>query len=193
MGSVLILIGLIVVVLFGIRTARSFRTLQYIREEGLDRGIASVEAIRPWMTVRYVSVAYGVPQEYMFAELEIPFDRRSSNDTLRHLTRMYDLGGSDQGNYPAIVDKVATAVLAYQAHPVVTGLNDIRPWMTLYYIANSTGVAEAYLLEELGLTAEDNNLYKPLDELAGAERYPGGPRGLIEALKTALEQYEAEQ
>ena len=149
MGIALILLGLVVVAFFGIRAVRSFKTLQYIREQGLDRGAASVDAIRPWMTIRYVSVAYGVPEEYIFAELEIPFDRRSSDDLLGRLNRAYQLGKSAQGEYPAIIDKVGAAILAYQANPVATGLDDIRPWMTIRYIANSTGVPEAYLLEQL--------------------------------------------
>ena len=189
-GIVLIVIGLLVLAFFGLRAVRSFRTLQYIREQGLDRGTASVEAIRPWMTVRYVSVAYGVPQEYIFAELDIPFDRRSSNDTVGHLNRVYQLGRSERGDYPAITDDIAAAILAYQANPVATGLDDIRPWMTIRYIANSTGVPETYLLEQLGLGAENNNVYKPLDELAGSVRYDGGPRALVRDLGRVLRQYE---
>jgi hypothetical protein len=142
------------------------------------------------MTVRYVSVAYGVPQEYIFAELDIPFDRRSSNDTVGHLNRVYQLGRSDLGEYPAITDDIAAAILAYQANPVATGLDDVRPWMTIRYIANSTGVPETYLLEQLGLSVDDNNVYKPLDELAGSVRYDGGPRALVRDLGQVLRQYE---
>ena len=192
-GIALVVIGLVVVVFFGIRAVRSFRTLQYIQEQGLDRGAASVEAIRPWMTIRYVSVAYGVPQEYMFAELEIPFNQRNSDDTLAQLNRAYAWGQSGQGQYPAIIDKVAAAILAYQANPVATGLEDVRPWMTIHYISNSTGAPEAYLLEQLGLSADDNNVYKPIYELADSVGYEGGRRALVDALKTALQQYEAEQ
>jgi hypothetical protein len=189
-GIALIVVGLLVLTFFGLRAVRSFRTLQYIREQGLDRGVASVEAIRPWMTIRYVSVAYGVPQEYIFAELEIPFDRRSSNDTVGHLNQVFQLGRSDRGEYPAIIDNIAAAILAYQADPVATGLDDVRPWMTIRYIANSTGVPETYLLEQLGLSVEDNNVYKPLDELAGSVRYDGGPRALVRDLGQVLRQYE---
>ncbi len=193
MGIALIVIGLVVVVFFGIRTVRSFKKLQYIQEQGLDRGAASVEAVRPWMTIRYVSVAYGVPEEYMFAELKIPFNRRDSDQTLSHLNRAYQLGQSTQDEYPAIIDKVAAAILAYQANPVATGLDDIRPWMTIHYIANSTGTAEEYLLEQIEISADDNNVYKPLYELADSVRYKGGPHRMVDTLKTALQQYEEEQ
>ena len=47
-----IAIGLVIAGFFGIRTVTSARQLQYIRQQGLDRGSASVDAIRPWTTVR---------------------------------------------------------------------------------------------------------------------------------------------
>jgi hypothetical protein len=192
-ATLLVVIGLAITIIYGIRSVRSFRQLQYIREQGLDRGVASVEAIQPWMPIRYVSVAYGVPEEYIFAQLDIPFDRRSSNDTLGGLNRRYQLGWSEESNRPAIIDQVAEAIEAYQENPVATGLRDIRPWMTIRYIANSTGVPEAYLLEQLGIESDDNNVFRPLDDLAHHTRYEGGPRGLGDAIKAVLAKYEAEE
>ena len=187
-----IIAGLGVTIFFGVRAWRAYQTLQFIREQGLDRGIASVDAIRPWMTIRYVSVAYGVPEEYIFAQLDIPFNRRNSNDTLGHLNRTYELGRSPEGEYPLIVDNIAVAILTYREDPVATGLDDIRPWMTIRYIANSTGVPESYLLEVINIKAEDDNLFKPLDQLAESIRFDGGPRALAEAIEAALSQYEGE-
>ena len=80
------------------------------------------------MTVRYVSVAYAVPQEYIFAELEIPFNRRNSQDTLGHLTRAYfGRPKSNERRDPILVKQIGEIILAYRENPVVTGLNDIRP------------------------------------------------------------------
>ena len=73
LAIVLVVVGLGLVIFFGMRSYRSFRAMQYIREQGLDVGAADLDAIRPWMTVRFVAVAYGVPQEYIFAQLDIPF------------------------------------------------------------------------------------------------------------------------
>jgi len=190
LAALLIGLGLLVTLFFGSRAIESYRRLQYIREQGLDQGTASVEAIRGWMTIRYISVAYAVPEEYIFAQLDIPYTRRNSHDTLGQLNRSYQLGRSAQGEYPAIVDQVAEAILAYRANPVATGLRDIRPWMTIRYIANSTGVPEAYLLEQLGLAEGDNYAVMPLDALAEASHYRGGPRRLIEAIAAALANYE---
>jgi hypothetical protein len=191
LAALFIVIGLALIFFFGSRAFRAYRELQYIREQGLDRGVASVEAIRGWMPIRYVSVAYAVPEEYIFDYLGIPFTERSSNDTLGHLNRVYRFGDSGPGE-PAIVDRVAEAILAYRENPVATGLDDIRPWMTIRYVANSTGVPEAYLLEQLGLDAGHNHPVMPLHDLADVTRYKGGPRGLIEAIKMALARYEGE-
>ena len=109
---ILVVIGVGLVIFFGMRSARSFREMQYIREQGLDTGRADVAAIRPWMPVQFVAVAYGVPQEYLFAELGIPFDQRNSHDTLFNLNRKYDFGPpSARGQEPPILDKVREAIL----------------------------------------------------------------------------------
>jgi hypothetical protein len=88
------------------------------------------------------------------------------------------------------VDKIAAAILAYREDPVATGLRDIRPWMTIRYIANSTGVPEAYILEQIGLAEGDNYGVLPLPELADATGYEGGPDRLTEAIESALAAYE---
>src|SRR5437868_5316009 len=102
--------GLAIAAFFGVRSMRSFREIQYIRQEGLDRGTASVDAIRPWMSIRY--------------------------------------------------------------------------------IANSTGVPESEIFATVGLPAAGNE-DKPLDLLSQEQRYPGGPRALVEAVQNALRQRKA--
>jgi hypothetical protein len=189
----LIAVGLLLVIVFGARSFRAYQELRYIREQGLDRGTASVEAIQPWMTIRYVAVAYAVPEEYIFAQLGIPFVRRNSNETLGHLDREYQLSHPAPGEPPGIMALVADAILAYRENPVATGLDDIRPWMTIRYIANSTGVPESYLLEQLGIGAENDHAARPLDELAESLHYEGGPRALTDAVQAALRRYEGAQ
>jgi uncharacterized SAM-binding protein YcdF (DUF218 family) len=193
LAIVLVVIGLGLVVFFGMRSVRSFREMQYIREEGLDVGAADVEAIRPWMPVQFVAVAYGVPQEYLFAELGIPFDHRNSRDTLFELNRKYDFGPpSERGQEPPILDKVREAITAYQANPVTTGLKeDVRPWMSIRYIANSTGIPEEYIFQQLGIPA-DGNEGKPLDRLGDEFKF-GGRREIVEAVKQVLAQYGDDQ
>ena len=193
----LIIVGAVLVLLFGLRSIRSFREVQYIRAEGLDRGTARIEAIRGWMTIRYVGVAYAVPEEYIFAQLEIPYNRRNSNEILGRLNEEYGLGQSLNGDYPLIIDRVAQAILDYRADPVPTGLRELRPWMTIRYIASSTGVPETTLFAAIGLdegrAAEMDASVRPLDELGPELRLPGGPEELFRRLEAAIRSYEAAQ
>lgn len=187
----LILIGLVVTVLFGLRSVRSFRQVQYIQQQGLDRGTASVDAIQPWMTIRFIAVAYAVPEEYLYAALDVAFDRRNADRPIRRIqpdrptptdspppTPIPDFG-------KVIVEQAKAAVLAYQADPVATGLRDIRGWMSLRYISNSGGIPLDDLFAKTGLPSTLNP-DKPLELLAEETKYPGGPRGLVEDVAKAL-------
>ncbi len=189
LAAVLILLGVVITAYFGIRAARSFRQLQYIHEQGLDRGTASVEAIRPWMTLRFVAVAYAVPEEYLYNQLQIPFQRRNADSPLGELNREYHLGQTPGSNELAIIDTIKAAIKEYQANPVVTGLRDVRPWMSIRYIANSTGVPEDYIFEQLGISKAGNES-KPLDILSDELRYQGGPRALADQVQGILEGYQ---
>jgi len=183
-----IALGLAIAGFFGIRTLTAARQLQYIRLQGLDRGSASIEAIRPWMTVRFIAVAYAVPEEYIYSALEIPFDRRRPDTSLGEINKQFELGHSPD-NELAIIDKTKAAVSAYRANPVATGLRDVRPWMSIRYIANSTGVPEQAIFAAIGISATGNE-YKPLDLLGKEQRYPGGLKALVDAVTGALAQHK---
>ena len=160
----LISLGIIVMLGYGLRALRSYRQWRYIQNEGFDRRIANVDAIQPWMTVRYVSVAYSVPEEYLFAQLDIPYDKRNSQDTLGRLNRVYNSGKS-RFKGATILEETAMAIIAYQENPVLTDSQDIRLWMSIGYIANRSGVPESYLFTQIGITPT-NNATRPLDNLA---------------------------
>lgn len=207
----LVLIGLGLVIFYGIRTVSSYlefhRQLQYIREAGFDQGTAELDAIRPWMNLRFVAVAYAVPQEYLFAELDIPFDHRNGDEPLAGLNRRFDFdkpgdkpdgkpgdGPDGPNNRPPlpIIEKVKEAIIKYRENPVPVGLEgDIRGWMSIQYIANSTGVPAEFILEKANIP--DGNQYMPLDMVSGELQYPGGPRALAEAVQNALNQYGESQ
>jgi hypothetical protein len=184
-----IAIGLAIAGFFGIRTVTSARQLQYIRQQGLDRGSASVDAIRPWMTVRFIAVAYAVPEEYIYSALEVPFDQRRPDASLGELNKQFDLGHSTN-NELAIIDKAKAAITDFRKNPVATGLRDIRPWMSIRYIANSTGVPAQAIFEALGIPLLGNE-YKPLDMLGKEQHYPGGPKAFTDAVAAALAKYKA--
>ena len=157
---VVIALGLAIAVFFGLRSVSSVRQLRYIREQGLDRGTASVDAIRGWMNIRFVAVAYAVPEEYVYAQLNIPFDQRSAERPLMDLNNDLKLGNSPNGRYPG---------------------------MSVRYIANSMGVPEEQIFAALNIPLAGNE-NKPLDMLSEQQHYPGGPRALVDAVKQALVQ-----
>lgn len=195
LAILLIVAGAVIISLYGLRSLHSFREFQYIREQGLDRGTARIEAIRPWMTVRYVAVAYAVPEEYLFAQLDIPYNRRNSNEILGRLNDEYEMGLSDDGSTPRIVELMAQAIRDYRANPVPTGLHQIRPWMTLRYIASSTGVPTTYLLAQIGIETaharEIDATVRPLDQLSAEIKFPGGPEAFIQTLQEAVDAFDA--
>ncbi len=191
LGLVLILIGAVLIVSYGMRSFRAYREIDYIRREGLDRGTAGVEDIRPWMSIRFVAVAFAVPEEYLYSALNIPFDQRNADRPLGRLNGDYNRGFVPNTEPPefVIIQQTREAITAYRANPVVTGLRDVRIWMSMRYIANSTGVPLDYLFAQLGLPA-DNNADLPLGVLADQQRYQGGPPALEEALRNALAAYQ---
>lgn len=187
---VVIVLGLAIAAFFGVRSVQSFRQFEYIRQQGLDRGTANVTAIRPWMTIRFIAVAYAVPEEYLYSALQIPFDRRNGDQSLGELNRTYQLGQTPNSTELAIIDQARNAILEYRKNPVATGLRDLRPWMSIRYIANSTGVPESDLFATIGIPAADNQ-NKPIDLLSEQQHYRGGPRALIDAVQNAIEQRKA--
>src|SRR4051794_3337982 len=166
-----IAIGLAIAGFFGVRSVRSFREFQYIQQQGLDRGTASVDAIRPWMTIRFIAVAYAVPEEYLYSALAIPFEQRNADQSLGELNKIYHLGLSPNSTELVIIDRSRAAITEYRANPVATGLRDVRPWMSIQYIANSSGVPEQRIFAAIRLPAAGNE-NKPLDLLSREQHYP---------------------
>lgn len=105
----LIVVGVFLIVFFGLRAARSFLRIQFT---GLEPGVTDVEQIRGWMTIPYISKAYGVPEEYIFEKLQIP-PEGSRKKSLGQLNREYA-----SGQPMAIIDATKEAIKQYQAeHP----------------------------------------------------------------------------
>ena len=88
-------------------------------------------------------------------------------------------------NRAVMVERAKAAVLAWRADPVATGLHDLRPWMSLRYIANTTGIPLAEVFTRTGL-APRINPDKPLDLVAKEEGHVGGPSALLQAVAEAL-------
>jgi hypothetical protein len=87
----LILIGLIIAVFFGLRTARAFRQFQEHRPappfatEDIE---TNVELVRDWMTIPFISKMYHVRPHILFEAMGIP-EQGNRDKSLRQLNEEY--------------------------------------------------------------------------------------------------------
>lgn len=79
----------------------------------------------------------------------------------------------------------------YGLQPGVTNVENIRGWMTIPYIARAYHVPEDYIFEQLDIPIEPNRRHS-LRRL-NRDYAPGEPGALVEAVKTAIEQYQQEE
>jgi len=182
LAIVLIILG-VVIMAFKVQGMSDFyKEVNYAVEHDFAAGNPSPELLRPWMTIRYISVAYAVPQEYLFDATRIQPKKENSMLALERLNQQMGLG--QVGGQPALMKTVQGAILAYRANPVATGLieQNVEGWMTVAYIANSIGVPAETILQEVGISPE-GNAYKPLGFLSDEVNYPGGEDALVEAIQ----------
>ncbi len=107
----LILVGLIIVGFFGLRTIRAFR--QFGRHGppppfAPEQVETDVNLIRDWMTIPFIAQMYHVPPRVLFKALDIP-EHKNKEKSLKQLNEEY---------YPEadgiVLEKVKAAVLANQ-------------------------------------------------------------------------------
>lgn len=101
----LIVLGVILTGLFGVRAIVSFVRIQ---QSGLRPGVTDVEAVRGWMTIPYIATAYEVPEEYIFERLDIPAEG-NRDKSLGQLNREYTFGQP-----AAILDAVKESIRQYR-------------------------------------------------------------------------------
>lgn len=111
--AALLLFGVLLTLWFGMRTLRSFR---HVRERGFrppPMATADVTTLRGWMTIPYVAVAYGVPEEFLFRALDIPAET-NRNASIVDLNRRYRTGLEGQ-----VLRELQEAIQRFQssAHP----------------------------------------------------------------------------
>ena len=107
--GLMIIIGLMIMIVFGLRTVRAFRQFHGHRP---PRPFASqpvetdVNLIRDWMTIPFISKMYHVRQHVLFEALDIP-EQGNREKSLKQLNDEYFSEG--QG---IVLEKVKAAVLA---------------------------------------------------------------------------------
>ena len=105
----LILLGLILVVVFGFNVVRGFLQVQLT---GLEPGATDPADVRGWMTVPYVAKVYEGPEDYLFEKIDVPAEGNRKK-SLAELNRQYARG--QPGTIPT---RVREALRNYQQrHP----------------------------------------------------------------------------
>jgi hypothetical protein len=87
----LIVIGLMIVVVFGLRTVRAFRQFQEHRPPppfATQPSETDVNRIRDWMTIPFISKMYHVRQHILFEGVGIP-EQGNRDKSLRQLNEEY--------------------------------------------------------------------------------------------------------
>jgi hypothetical protein len=87
----LIILGLLFVIFFGLRTARAFRQFRDHRPPppfATQQIETDVDLIRDWMTIPFISKMYHVKPHLLFETLEIP-EQENREKSLRQLNDEY--------------------------------------------------------------------------------------------------------
>jgi hypothetical protein len=186
LAVVLIVIGIAIMIPKGKGMGDFYKEVKYAQENNFAAGNLSPDLLRPWMSLRYVAAAYAVPQPYLYQALGIQAKPETSMLGLNRLNNQLKLGMVD--GQPAIMQTVRNAIVQYRAHPVVTGMleREVEDWMTIQYIANSSGIPAAVIFKEIGVPAE-GNAFKPLGFLSDEVNYTGGPKALLAAIQKVVD------
>ncbi len=188
LAVVLIAAGLAVMIPKGKALVELSKEARYAIENNFESGNPSLDLLRPWMTLRYIASNYAVPQKYLFDACGIPIRKESSEIAVSRLNKIMRLG--EQDGLPELLVKIRAAIQRYREQPVVTGLLEqhVEDWMTVEYIANSTGIPAETLLGEINLPVEGNR-YVPLGPLSDRLKYTGGVQGLEAALQKVVDSH----
>lgn len=183
----LIVIGVAIMIPKGRGMVNFSREAEYAAMNNFAAGNLSTELLRPWMTIRYISVAYAVPQEYLFEAAGIQPKRETSMLSIGRLNQQMKLG--QVNDQPALMQTIQQAIATYRANPVVTGLIErhVEDWMTVQYIANSTGIPAEEILQTVGIPV-DGNANKPLGFLSDEVQYEGGKSALVAAVQILVDE-----
>jgi hypothetical protein len=183
---VLIVIGVVIMIPKARGMFDFYKEARYASENNFSAGNLSPDLLRPWMSIRYISVAYAVPQKYLFDSLKIQPKKETSMIGINRLNSQMGLGKVD--GQPALMKTIRESIVEYRAHPVVTGLIEqhVEDWMTVQYIANSSGIPALVIFDEIGIPA-DGNAFKPLGFLSDQVNYTGGPKALVAAVQEIVD------
>lgn len=184
-AAALILGGLAIMIPRALGMRSMGREVRYAIENNFEAGNPSPDLIRPWMSIRYVAANYGVPQKYLMDAASIPVRKETSLLSIKRLNEQMGLGRVD--DQPELIGTFKKAVLAYRADPVHPGLLErrVEDWMTVQYVANSTGISAEQIFAAIGISQAGNE-FVPLGVLSSRVKYSGGPKALTQAVGQAV-------
>lgn len=182
----LVVVGIVIMIPRAWDMFDFYKKMRYAQQHNFQAGNPSPDLLQPWMSIRYIAVMYAVPQGYLFETLNIQPKRETSLMSIERLNR--ELGLGTINGQPVFLGSVRAAIVAYRANPVATGLLErkVENWMTVQYIANSTGIPAQDIFEVVGLPAE-GNAHKPLGLLSREAGYPGGSKSLTDAIQKVVD------
>ncbi|MEI7845216.1 MAG: hypothetical protein WCK35_05370 [Chloroflexota bacterium] len=186
LALVLIVAGLGIMVSKGLGMFEFYKEVRYAQENNFKAGNLSTDLLRPWMTLRYISVSYAVPQKYLFDEAGIKPKKENSMISVSRLNAQMNLGGVK--GRPVLLSTIGDAINKYRANPVATGFIEqhVSDWMSIQYIANSTGISAQIIFDELGISMV-GNAYMPLGYLSDTVSFAGGPKALVAEVQKIID------
>lgn len=163
-----------------------YKEVRYGSINNFAAGNVSPDLIRPWMSIRYIAVAYAVPQQYLFDAAHIQPKKETSMIGLNRLNSQMGLGKA--GNQPVLMQTIRAAIVAYRANPVTPGLIErkVEDWMTVQYISNSSGIPVETIFQAVGIPS-DGNANKPLGFLSDEIHFSGGRKALVTAIQKTVD------
>ncbi len=182
----LVIIGIVIMIPRACDMLDFYKKVRYAQQHNFQAGNPSPDLLQPWMSIRYVATAYAVPQGYLFQTMNIQPKRETSLMSIERLNR--ELGLGTVNGQPALLETIRAAIAAYRANPVATGLLErkVENWMTVQYIANSTGIPAQDIFEAIGLPME-GNAHKSLGLLSREAGYPGGSKALTTVIQQIVD------
>ena len=120
----LIVIGLMIIGFFGLRTVRAFRQFHGHRPPPPftgEKAETDVDLIRDWMTLPYVSITYQLPRNLLYETLQIP-PKGNERKSIKELNDKY---------YPeapgTVLELVKAAIRAHQPPPTAAAPDTAVP------------------------------------------------------------------
>ena len=107
---ILIIIGLAIMLPKAQGLFEFSKEARYAQVNDFAAGNLSTDLLRPWMSLRYISVAYAVPQKYLFDATGIQPKKETSMISINRLNHQLDLGTVD--GKPVLLKQVADAIEA---------------------------------------------------------------------------------